>query len=331
MKIKKIHVVYLLVILFIISLFTIWVVILTNSLTNSWTNSLTNSWTNNVFEGLDVNRTQVITQNKDTTYTVPNTYLDVSPRFVITKQSNGKYKMPYGYYLVSEDATLKQITIAKVPYGSTVDVNGDLKALTNAEIYSGQYLANIGTNKGYDSVDPSTDTKTKFDTNNYDMQYHDDTDQISKETDQTAKNGFWVMDQSGHKVFMPWSETAATNTYYTPGSYPFGPSNYVPNYADSIYLSRTTGESATSQVYDAASMQGGFCSQYKDFPDKLEEICKTVDVDKCGSTSCCVLLGGSKCVAGDENGPKMKANYSDIYVLNKDFYYYQGKCYGNCP
>ena len=70
MKIKKIHVVYLLVILFIISLFTIWVFILNNS------------WSNNVFEGLDVNRTQVIKQNVDGTYTVPNTYLDVSPKFV---------------------------------------------------------------------------------------------------------------------------------------------------------------------------------------------------------------------------------------------------------
>jgi len=44
-----------------------------------------------------------------------------------------------------------------------------------------------------------------------------------------------------------------------------------------------------------------------------------------------VLLGGQKCVAGNENGPTMKANYSDFLVLNKDFYYYQGKCYGNCP
>jgi len=324
MKIKKIHIVYLLVILFIISLFTIWVFILNNS------------WSNNVFEGLDVNRTQVITQNADGTYTIPNTYLDIFPRFVITKQTNGQYKMPYGYYLVSEDANLNPptITIAKVPYGTTVDASGNLKAVTHAEMYSEQYLANIGTDKGYDSVDPSSNN-TKFDTNNYNMQYHEENDQTSKtittDSAQNAENGFWVIDQSGAKVFMPWAETAATTTYYTPGSYPFGPSNYVPNYEASIYLSQTTGESATSQVYDTASMQGGFCSKYKNFPDKLEEICKTVDVDKCGSTSCCVLLGGSKCVAGDENGPKMKANYSDIYVLNKDFYYYQGKCYGNCP
>ena len=31
-----------------------------------------------------------------------------------------------------------------------------------------------------------------------------------------------------------------------------------------------------------------------------------------------------------ENGPTNPANYSDHTLKNKDFYYYQGKCYGNC-
>jgi hypothetical protein len=44
-----------------------------------------------------------------------------------------------------------------------------------------------------------------------------------------------------------------------------------------------------------------------------------------------VLLGGSKCVSGNENGPSVKSNYSDILVRNKDSYMYMGKCYGNCP
>jgi hypothetical protein len=84
------------------------------------------------------------------------------------------------------------------------------------------------------------------------------------------------------------------------------------------------------KIQDTASMLGGFCQHYKNNPDKLEEICRSTDKNKCGSTSCCVLLGGSKCVYGNENGPHMKANYSDIFVRNNDFYYFQGKCYGNC-
>jgi hypothetical protein len=30
-------------------------------------------------------------------------------------------------------------------------------------------------------------------------------------------------------------------------------------------------------------------------------------------------------------GPTNKANYGDIYIRNRDYYYYQGKCYGNWP
>jgi hypothetical protein len=64
----------------------------------------------------------------------------------------------------------------------------------------------------------------------------------------------------------------------------------------------------------------------------LEEKCNAVAPESCASTSCCVLLGGEKCVSGNENGPYMTANYTDytLTARNKDFYYYQGKCYGNC-
>ena len=63
---------------------------------------------------------------------------------------------------------------------------------------------------------------------------------------------------------------------------------------------------------------------------ELETQCGKIPKDACAYTSCCVLLGGSKCVAGNQSGPTMKANYSDVSVLNRDYYYYQGKCYGNC-
>jgi hypothetical protein len=48
------------------------------------------------------------------------------------------------------------------------------------------------------------------------------------------------------------------------------------------------------------------------------------------TTSCCVLLGSSKCVSGNENGPIMKANYSDVFIPNREYYYYNGRCFGNC-
>jgi hypothetical protein len=118
--------------------------------------------------------------------------------------------------------------------------------------------------------------------------------------------------------------------YYIPGAYKYGSSNYVPNYEDSVYLSRTTRLPQSAPVYNTASMLGGFCTQSKDNKFAIEEKCGALDLNTCASTSCCTLIGGQKCVGGNENGPTNPANYTDGSLKNKDFYYYQGKCYGNC-
>jgi hypothetical protein len=127
-------------------------------------------------------------------------------------------------------------------------------------------------------------------------------------------------------------------TYNEPGYFRFGPSSYVPNYEDSVYLSRLTNIDWRTPVVDLASpvvnsgaKLGGFCSFNKSNPSQIETECGKLDKTACASTSCCALLGGEKCVAGNESGPTMKSNFSDIYIRNKDHYYYQGKCYGNCP
>jgi hypothetical protein len=161
------------------------------------------------------------------------------------------------------------------------------------------------------------------------IQYHASEADIVK-TDPIGNGVTWIFDDSGNIIPLPTLPIQGNIVYYAPGSYPFGTSNYVPNYEDSVYLSRLTGLSYTSPVYDTASMMGGFCSNLKNSPEQLEQACISQNKTTCGSTSCCVLLGGSKCVAGNELGPTNKANYGDIYIRNRDFYYYQGKCYGNC-
>ena len=128
----------------------------------------------------------------------------------------------------------------------------------------------------------------------------------------------------------PTGDLGAGPTYYEPGTYKFGSATYVPSYEDSVYLSKTTGQSSTSSYLDAATMKGGACSYYKDQPEKLEEMCLAVDINNCGAMSCCVLLGGSKCVSGSALGPHNKLNYGDITLRDKDYYYHDGKCYGNC-
>ena len=134
------------------------------------------------------------------------------------------------------------------------------------------------------------------------------------------------------------TDKLGTVTYNEPGYFRFGPSSYVPNYEDSVYLSRLTNVDWRTPVVDFAAevgnsgaKLGGFCSFHKSSPSQIETECGKLDKNACASTSCCALLGGEKCVAGNESGPTMKSNFSDIYVRNKDHYYYQGKCYGNCP
>jgi hypothetical protein len=163
-------------------------------------------------------------------------------------------------------------------------------------------------------------------------EYHLSASKIMAETDAYGLQGgtAYVFDNSGNKVALSPTGKYGNATYFEPGTYKFGASTYVPNYEDSVYLSRSTGLSQAKPVRNAAFMRGDLCSYYKHNPNKLEEICQNTKLHDCASKPCCVLLGGSKCVSGDATGPKYTANYSDIYIKNKDFYYYKNKCYGNC-
>ena len=266
----------------------------------------------NLFEGLDINKTQVISQNEDGSYTVPE-----------------------GYYVISTDTSKQQQTISKIPFGYAVDSNGNLFPTTTATIYSTSQTPGDSDWSNTTVTDSSYSKQTRFSADNTDIEYHLDTidskAQDNYTSDSLAQTGTWVIDKSGKKVLVPWSQITDGITYYQPGSYTFGTSTYVPNYESSVLLSKTTQMSQASPiVYNTAEMKGGFCEKYKDYPDQLEKICKTLDVNTCGSTSCCVLMGGSKCVAGDKQGPTFQTNYSDVFLRNKETYYHAGTCYGNC-
>lgn len=167
----------------------------------------------------------------------------------------------------------------------------------------------------------------------------------SKEIDKSkiSNSGvYYQFDANGKLVEIEYRDSNfAPVLYYIPGAYKFGSSAYVPNYEDSVYLSRMARQAQTMpgvdpdgggavRVTNTSSQLGGFCNANKNNKIETEKKCNAIQVESCASTSCCVLLGGQKCVAGNESGPSMTANYSDYTLQNKDFYYYQGKCYGNC-
>ena len=141
-----------------------------------------------------------------------------------------------------------------------------------------------------------------------------------------------ILDSDGNVIHtLPKMATQASQLYYTAGSRPYGSGNYVPNYKDSIFLSKLPGETSTAVLEDTTAMKSGFCVQEGPNILKKDERCQQLDKDVCASTSCCVLLGGTKCITGNESGPMLTSHYNDSLIRNRDFYYYQGKCYGNCP
>lgn len=171
-----------------------------------------------------------------------------------------------------------------------------------------------------------------YDPTKTDIKYHDGIPEVKKEQINNDDIGkYYSFDANGQLIREENTDASFSPVlYYIPGAYKYGSSNYVPNYEDSVYLSRTTRLPQTAPVFNTAGMLGGFCTQFKNNTLAIEEKCGALDLNTCASTSCCTLIGGQKCVAGSENGPSNPANYTDGSLRNKDFYYYQGKCYGNC-
>ena len=74
-----------------------------------------------------------------------------------------------------------------------------------------------------------------------------------------------------------------------------------------------------------------FCEKHRGSSGSLNDECAKLTDKNCGSTSCCVLVNGKKCAAGNADGPTFNTD-SNGKTKNLDYYYYQSKCYGpKCP
>lgn len=126
----------------------------------------------------------------------------------------------------------------------------------------------------------------------------------------------------------PPSAVPIPTNWYQPGSFrvPFLPSDTT----DPIFMNQSTNISQVTPVANPSYKQSGFCTEQSNYPVIKESKCNALSNDTCASTECCVLFGGEKCVAGNEQGPLIQTNYSNFLIKNRDYYYYQGKCYGNC-
>jgi hypothetical protein len=128
--------------------------------------------------------------------------------------------------------------------------------LTESQIYemqSNQNTANSGFINGFagsgsnlniigkNYFDPSYNS-SYYDSNNYDIQYHDDITVIASKPDAYGlpQGTTFAQDASGNLIAMLDPKLQKYSTYYPPGTYSkYGTRNYVPSYEDSVYLSQT--------------------------------------------------------------------------------------------
>ena len=74
-----------------------------------------------------------------------------------------------------------------------------------------------------------------------------------------------------------------------------------------------------------------FCEKFRGSSGSLNDECAKLTDKNCGATSCCVLVNGKKCAAGNADGPTFNTDKNGK-TKNLDYYYYQNKCYGpKCP
>jgi hypothetical protein len=220
---------------------------------------------------------------------------------------NGVATIPYGYY---DTGSVSSQTMAIIPHGfklykntsgnvvsSGITLNPLLNVI-NSSLSQNSPTANLTDNSYNDLI--------KYDSNNFKLDYHEDI---------SMNEGL--------------NDLGSSSIYYQPGAFKYGAGTYVPSYEDSVYLSKTTYLPNFTIINK--KIPENICEEYKYFPNKLENACNNLDHKSCRNSGCCVLLGSDKCVAGGEQGPTFKYNYSDFTVKNRDYYYYKNKCYGNCP
>jgi hypothetical protein len=180
------------------------------------------------------------------------------------------------------------------------------------------------------NMDSNEVSNSKYNSDNLDITYHADPLKEKQGDESSAGAGNMWVKIDGKLVSVPYNDVSNTTLYNSPGTYQFNSASYVPNYEESVFLSKLTNEPTTSKVSNLPVNQRGFCESTRSSVIENDAKCNALDKSICASTSCCVLLGGEKCVAGDDSGPSVKSNYSDTTIINRDYYYYQGKCYGNC-
>jgi len=214
----------------------------------------------------------------------------------------------------------KQIS-AKISPGYFIDISGYLAPIPNG------YIRSINMRSYVPEPEVPFDISKNY--TYMDVTYHADPMEGQQTDESTAGIGKMWVEISGNLYSVPYSDVSNTTLYNQPGTYKFNSASYVPNYEESVYLSNRTAEKPTP-TQSIEDMYYDVCLSTEHSIMEREAKCNALDKTKCMASGCCVLLGGEKCIAGSQKGATNRSNYSDHTIINRDYYYYRNKCYGNC-
>ena len=224
---------------------------------------------------------------------------------------------------------------------ATEDVSGGWKAPGWSVLYKGEEVGGVGV----EQVFHKTSLEGEFIDNLDEPSASDTLNRLgggwSREHNPLWQNGNSIIPSSGPPD-NSYGKINGDLTFYAPGSFIYGADNYVPSYATSVLLSPMLGVNAPLRPVRGEGQGGGrvvagmvdsVCS-----PDSgasvldMEAYCQQLSPEDASNKECCVALGGSHSMAGNDQGPYNRAIYTNpVLAGGTDYYLHLGKCYGNCP
>jgi len=90
-------------------------------------------------------------------------------------------------------------------------------------------------------------------------------------------------------------------------------------------VSFITTDNCSTQSLLTSDYKNDICSTYEGDYQSINQKCNALSNDNCNYVSCCVLLNGNKCVAGNANGPTYLTDQGN--AIDYNYYKYRGKVY----
>jgi hypothetical protein len=119
------------------------------------------------------------------------------------------------------------------------------------------------------------DELSRLDNDNQYIQYHADPAKLPNAKDDLIGYNIIQVNKDGNIDSVPFSELKGKTLYNQPGNSRFGPSSYVPNYEETVYLSKLTNDTYFEKIPLEDSGSLGFC-QNKSLDD-IEKKCNSLD------------------------------------------------------